>query len=112
MALIHDSSIAGVASTLFSESENFINICFGQRLISQSDQVSTIIIAHPQTLPAIEHSFAEQQKLNFIIVDCHQAAQKLGLHTLPENQHSELLFLHLLATTAPAPTICEHHSPP
>jgi hypothetical protein len=39
--------------------------------------------------------------LRFEIVDSHQAARRLDLKTLPSDSSSELLFLHLLATTPP-----------
>ena len=101
MAPIHDSSIAGVASSFATEAGKLHQYLLGQRLVSQDEQLPVLIIAHPKTLEAIEETLPERRQLAFTIINCHDTAKKIGLQTLPEDQHSELLFLHLLATAAP-----------
>ncbi len=101
MAPVHDSSIAGIASSFSTETGKLHQYLLGQRLVTQGEQLPVFIIAHPKTLSAIEESLPERPQLSFTVIDCHDAAKKIGLHTPPEDQHSELLFLHLLATAAP-----------
>lgn len=101
MAPVHDSSIAGIGSSFANEAGKLHQYLLGQRLVTQGEQLPVLIIAHPKTLPAIKESLPERQQLSFTIIDGHDAAKKIGLHTPPEDQHSELLFLHLLATEAP-----------
>lgn len=101
MAPVHDSSIAGIASSFVAEAGKLHQYLLGQRLISQDEQLPIFILAHPKTLPAIEESLPGRHLLSFTIIDCHLAAKKIGLHTAPEDLHSQLLFLHLLATAAP-----------
>lgn len=102
MAPVHDSSIAGIASSFSTEAGKLHQYLLGQRLVSQEEELPVLIIAHPKTLNAIEESLPDRRQLNFTIINCHDTAKKIGLHTLPEDQHSELLFLHLLATAAPS----------
>lgn len=101
MAPINDSSIAGIASSFTAEASKLQQYLIGQRLIGRDETLPVFIIAHPAALPAIEKACPEHGKLNFAIVDSHQAAAKLGLKTPPEDNRCDLLYLHLLATSPP-----------
>lgn len=101
MAPLTDSSIAGIASTFAAESGKLHQYLIGQRLIGRDEALPVFIVAHPLTLPAIEKACPDRGQLSFRIIDSHTAAAKLSLHTLPEDNRSDLLFLHLLAIAAP-----------
>jgi hypothetical protein len=102
MAPLHDSSIAGIASALAAESGKLHQYLIGQRLIGRDESLPAFIMAHPQTIPAIEKACPELGPLHFTLIDSHDAAKKLNLHTLPGDNRSDLIFLHLLATSRPA----------
>ena len=102
MAPLTDSSIAGIASAFAAESGKLHQYLIGQRLIGRDESLPAFIVAHPLTIPAIENACPEQGPLNFTLIDSHVAANKLKLHTLPEDNRSDLLFLHLLATAPPS----------
>jgi hypothetical protein len=101
MAPLTDSSIAGIASAFAAESSKLHQYLIGQRLIGRDESLPAFIVAHPQTIPAIEKAYPEHSPLNFTLIDSHVAANKLKLRTLPEDNRSDLLFLHLLATAPP-----------
>lgn len=101
MAPITDSSIAGLASSLAAEAGKLHQYLVGQRLVGRDEVLPVFIIAYPPAIPAIENASPDNGNLTFAIVDSHAAAQKLGLHTPPEDNRSDLLFLHLLATAPP-----------
>lgn len=101
MAPITDSSIAGVASSFAAEAGKLHQYLIGQRLISRGENVPVYIVASPSAIPAIEKSCPDRGHLSFSLIDSHTAAGKIGLHTPPSDSRSDLLFLHLLATTPP-----------
>ncbi len=102
MAPLTDSSIAGIASAFAAEAGKLHQYLIGQRLIGRDENLPTFILAHPQTIPAIDKACPARGPLNFTLIDSHAAAGKLKLHTPPEDNRSDLLFLHLLATVPPA----------
>jgi hypothetical protein len=102
MAPLTDSSIAGIASALAAESGKLHQYLIGQRLIGRDESLPAFIVAHPATIPAIEKACPEHSPLSFRLIDSHVAASKLKLRTLPADNRSDLLFLHLLATAPPA----------
>jgi hypothetical protein len=101
MAPLTDSSIAGIASAFAAESGKLHQYLIGQRLIGRDEALPVFIVAHPLTLPAIEKACPDRGQLSFGIIDNHTAANKLSLHTFPEDNRSDLLFMHLLAIAAP-----------
>lgn len=101
MAPLTDSSIAGIASAFAAESGKLHQYLIGQRLIGRDEALPVFIVAHPLTLPAIEKACPDRGQLSFSIIDNHTAASKLSLHTFPEDNRSDLLFMHLLAIAAP-----------
>ncbi len=102
MAPLADSSIAGIASTFAAESAKLQQYLIGQRLIGREEALPVFILAHPLTLPAIEKACPDRGQLSYSLIDSHQAANKLGLHTLPEDNRSDTLFMQVLATAAPS----------
>ena len=102
MAPLTDSSIAGIASAFTAESSKLRQYLIGQRLIGRDETLPVFILAHPQTIPAIEKARPESGLPDFTVIDSHTAASKLKLRSLPEDNRSALLFLHLLATAAPS----------
>lgn len=102
MAPLTHSSIAGIASAFAAEAGKLHQYLIGQRLIGRDENLPTYIVAHPLTIPAIDKACPERGPLNFTLIDSHVAAGKLNLHTPPEDNRSDLLFLHLLATAPPA----------
>lgn len=101
MAPLTDSSIAGIASAFAAESGKLRQYLISQRLIGRDENLPVFIVAHPQTIPAIEKARPEHSLPDFTIIDSHTAADKLKLHTMPEDNRSDLLFLHLLAIAPP-----------
>lgn len=101
MAPLTDSSIAGIASAFATESGKLHQYLIGQRLIGRDENIPAFILAHPLTLPAIEKACPERDQLNFRIIDSHAAATKIALHTLPEDNRTDLLFMQLVATAPP-----------
>lgn len=101
MAPLTDSSIAGIARSFAAEAGKLHQYLIGQRLIGRDDMLPVFIVAHTLSIPAIENACPEHGQLAFTIIDSHAAAAQLKLHTLPEDNRSELLFLHLLATAPP-----------
>lgn len=101
MSPLVDSSIAGIASAFAAESAKLHQYLISQRLIGRDEALPVFILAHPQTLPTIEHACPDRGQLSFRIVDSHTAAGKLALHTLPDDNRSDLLFMHLLAIAPP-----------
>jgi hypothetical protein len=102
MAPIADSSIAGIASAFAAEAGKLHQYLIGQRQIGRDESLPAFIVAHPLTVPAIEKACAGHDRLNFTLIDSHAAASRLKLNTLPADNRSDLLLLHLLATAAPA----------
>nr|MBL8412099.1 hypothetical protein [Dechloromonas sp.] len=101
MAPIADSSIAGIASSFAAEAGKLHQYLIGQRLIGRDENLPVFIIAYPPAIPAIDKACPDRGQLSFSIIDSHQAAGKLGLHSPPEDNRSDYLFLHLLATAPP-----------
>lgn len=101
MAPLTDSSIAGIASTFATESGKLHQYLISQRLIGRDEALPAFIVAHPLTIPAIEKACPDRGQLSFRLIDNHTAATKLALHTVPEDNRSDLLFMHLLAIAAP-----------
>jgi hypothetical protein len=101
MAPLTDSSIAGIARSFAAEAGKLHQYLIGQRLIGRDETLPVFIVAHPLSIPAIENACPEHGQLAFTIIDSHAAAAQLKLHTLPEDNRSDPLFLHLLAIAPP-----------
>jgi hypothetical protein len=101
VAPLTDSSIAGIARSFAAEAGKLHQYLIGQRLIGRDETLPAFILAHPLSIPAIENACPEHGRLDFTIIDSHAAAARLKLHTPPEDNRSDQLFLHLLATAPP-----------
>ncbi len=101
MAPLLDSSIAGIASAFATESGKLHQYLIGQRQIGRDESIPVFILAHPLTVPAIEKACPDTGQLNFSIIDSHTAASKIALHTLPEDNRADLLFMHMLTIAPP-----------
>lgn len=102
MAPLADSSIAGTASAFAAEAGKLQQYLVGQRLVGRQESLPVFVVAHPQAIPAIEKASPELSHLEFSIIDSHAAAHRLKLKTAPDDNRSDYLFMHLLATAAPA----------
>lgn len=102
MAPLADSSIAGTASAFAAEAGKLQQYLVGQRLVGREESLPVFIVAHPQAIPAIEKASPERSHLDFSIIDSHAAARRLKLDSAPDDNRCDYLFLHLLATAAPA----------
>lgn len=101
MAPLTDSSVVGIANSLSAESGKLHQYLIGQRQVGRDEVLPVFIVAHPQGTPAIKQACPDSRQLTFSFIDSHVAAQKIGLHTMPQDSRSELLFLHLLVTAPP-----------
>jgi hypothetical protein len=101
MAPLPDSSIAGIASAFAAEAAKLLQYLISQRQIGRNDALPVYVLAHPQAATAIRNACHDTGNLIFDILDTHQQARQIGLRTLPEDSRSDLLFLHLLATSPP-----------
>lgn len=102
MAPLTDSSQAGLASAFAAEAGKLHQYLIGQRLVSRDEELPVFIVAHPQSIPAIERACPDRGPLSFTLVDSHVAAAKLKLHSLPDDNRCDRLFLQLLASQPPA----------
>lgn len=101
MVPLVDSSIAGIAGSFVAEAEKLYQYLIGQRQISRGETVPVYTVAHPLAVSAIEKAIQNQEHLEFLVIDSHMAADKLGLRTPIIDSSSEHLLLHLLATAPP-----------
>ncbi len=102
MAPLFDSSIAGIASRFAAEATKLHQYLVAQRHFRRSEPIPVYVLAHPQAVAAVRQACVDTNSLRFEIIDSHQAARRLALKTVPGDSGSELLFLHLLATTPPS----------
>lgn len=113
MAPLYDSSYAGIASALAAEAGKLHQYLLGQRLIGRTEHHNAYIVTHPLAANAIKNSCIDFGGLSFVQIDSHQAAQKLGLKTPPQDSRVESIFIHLLGTKLPsqqyAPEGARHH---
>jgi hypothetical protein len=84
-----------------AEAAKLLQYLISQRQIGRNDALPVYVLAHPQAATAIRNACHDTGNLIFDILDTHQQARQIGLRTLPEDSRSDLLFLHLLATSPP-----------
>lgn len=101
MAPIANSSIAGIAAAFAAESIKLHQYLVGQRQISRNELLPAFVLTHPLATHAVQTTCIDSGNLAYTILDSHAAAAEIGLHTLPQDNRSELLFLHLLAVDPP-----------
>lgn len=101
MAPLPDSSIAGIANAFAAEAAKLLQYLVSQRQVGRNDALPVYVLAHPQAAAAIRSACHDTGNLIFDILDSHQQARQIGLKTQPDDSRSDLLFLHLLASTPP-----------
>jgi hypothetical protein len=101
LTLLQNSSIAGLAQSFATEAFKLQQYLASQRLVGRGQPITAHILAHSNALKAIKTSCIDTDTLTFDILDTETCAGKIGLKTLPLDTHSELLFIHLLATAPP-----------
>jgi hypothetical protein len=89
------------AAALAREAARLRQYLAGQSLIGHQDTLPVFVLGHPSRQDRLPAPAAETGGLSFIPIDNRDLAARMGLKTLPEDDRSELLFLHLLATGAP-----------
>lgn len=90
-----------LATAFATEAGKLHQYLVGQRLLGRDDALTAYIVAHPTDLPAIEEACPDAAPLSFRLIDNQMAADRLRLHTRPDDSSSERLFLHLLAIAPP-----------
>jgi hypothetical protein len=98
---LQNSSIGGIAQTLATEAIKLQQYLSGRRLLARGQPITAHILAHPNALKAIETSCVDTDTLHFNILNIEDVAHKAGLKTPPLDTHSETIFLHQLAASAP-----------
>ena len=98
---LQDTSAIGIARAFSGESIKIQQYLTSQRTIERNQTISAYILAHQSHWKAIQNSCINTPHLRYQILDITEGAKKLGLKTLPVTTHSELIFLHLLATQPP-----------
>ena len=98
---LQNSSIGGLAQTLSTETLKLQQYLASQRLIGRNQPITAHILAHPNTLKAIQSSCVDTATISFRILDIEECAKRTGLKALPPDIHSEQIFLNMLATAPP-----------
>ena len=98
---LQNSSIAGIAQSFASESVKIQQYLTSQRMIVRNQSITAHILVHQDAWKAIQNSCINTSSLRYNILDITECGKKFGLKTLPVTSHSELFFLHLLATQPP-----------
>lgn len=101
LAPMADAEDGDPAAAVAREAARLRQYLAGQSLIGHQDTLPVFVLGHPSLLDRLPAPAAETGGLSFIPMDNRDLAARTGLKTLPEDDRSELLFLHLLATGAP-----------
>lgn len=101
MAPVTDGSNAGIAAAFAAESRKLHQYLVAQRQIGRNDRLPVFVLAHPAACEATRAACVDNGNLAYNVLDSHAAAARIGLRTLPPDNRSEWLFMHLLATHAP-----------
>ena len=94
------SSISDIALSISSEANRFQQYLLSQRMVARGDHLQAHVIAHAQTMPAIQAA-----RFNDGIVatlhDIVGAAKKIGLKSSPTDNRAQALFLHCAISAPP-----------
>ncbi|MFA7268253.1 MAG: hypothetical protein WC073_02790 [Sterolibacterium sp.] len=74
----------------------------GQRMVDRSVILPTLVLVHPSQLDSFRAHCSNSNELSFEFVDLLAEGRRLGLKTLPQDSHSEALFLHLMVRKTPS----------
>ena len=97
----YDASEAGLAATLAAEAPKLQQSLIAQRLISRNEVLPVCIVAPGAAVRAISVACRGTATLQYEVVDCATAAQRIGLKTVPNNGQGEVLFAFLLGKAPP-----------
>ncbi len=98
---LQNSSIGGIAQTFASEALKLQQYLASQRLVGRNQPITAHILAHPAAFKAIRSSCIDSGPLRFNLISLEDCATQTGLKSPLPDTHSEMLFLHLLATSPP-----------
>ena len=99
---------AEIAAGCAAEAAKIYQYLLGQRLVVRGTPLPVHALVHPaQTGIFMEHC-KNTEELQVTLHDLHAACKLLKLKTLPQDSHSESLYLHLLAQNPPR----EQFAPP
>ncbi len=102
VAPLPDSSIATTAASFAAEARKLHQYLLGQRLVGRNETLTAYVLAHPLAMPAVRNSCIDSGNLRFELIDNQQAARQAGVQQAPEDSRCEALFIHQLASQAPA----------
>jgi len=106
---LQHSSIGSIAQTFATESLKLQQYLSSQRLIGRSQAITAHILAHPGAFKSIRTSCIDTPTVHFNILDITECAERTGLKTVPQDTHSESLFMHLLMTHRPPVQFASEH---
>ncbi len=91
-----------VAIACANEAGKIHQYLVGQRLVPRGTTLRTIVLAHPDQMPALRIHCRDTAELAFEFIDLDEAARREGLKTPLADRRSEALFIHRLAARPPA----------
>lgn len=102
LTLLAGGNIQDAAIACGVEAEKTFQYLHSQRLLPQSGPFRVLILAHPGQFSQFRPHCRDSADLRFEYLDLLALSGRQGLKTLPEDSRCDLLFLHLLARSAPA----------
>lgn len=94
-------SLDEIAGACALETARIQQYLIGQRLLDRGVVLPTLVLVHPSQTDSFRARCANTSDLRFEFIDLVAEAGRLKLKTLPEDSHSEALFLHLMARKSP-----------
>ena len=95
-------SLEEVARTSASDSVKIYQYLLAQRQIPRGTPLRTMVISHAGQVPVLEEFCRSSSELQFEFIDIAATARKQGLKDVPVDSNADNLFIHWLATKAPA----------
>lgn len=99
---LHQSSIVGMAQAFSAEALKLQQYLVSQRVLGRKAPITAYLLAHASARPAIENACLGSETLSFAMLDIEESTRQCALKTLPQDTHSELLFLGLLGRDPPS----------
>ena len=95
------SDISATAARCASEVVKIQQYLLGQRLLARGTSLPVLALVHPAQSGVFMAQCKGLEDVQADFQDLHAAGKAIGLKTLPQDSHSENLFLHLLAQNPP-----------
>lgn len=102
LTALADGGIGDAATACGVEAEKTFQYLHSQELLAGNVPFRVLILAHPGQFSQFRAHCRDSADLRFEYLDLLAVSGRLGLKTLPGDSRSDLLFLHLLARSAPA----------